>query len=66
MLDKMFGVDCFQATHNSSDGDFNAMNKEMYQVWMLDNACKYKLIQEEIFSKQNRTAANGDLAKKAV
>ena len=26
------------------EADFKAMNKEVYGVWMLDNACKYKLI----------------------
>ena len=45
------------------EADFNAMNKEMYGVRMLDNARRYKLIPEEIFSKQNRTANNGGLAK---
>jgi hypothetical protein len=29
---------------------------------MLDNARKYKLIPEEIFSEQNRTADDGGLA----
>jgi hypothetical protein len=46
-----------------TEADFNAMNKEVYGVWMLDNARKYKLIPEEIFSEQNRTADNGGLAK---
>jgi hypothetical protein len=45
------------------EADFNAMNKEVYGVWMLENARKYKLIPEEIFSKQNCTANNGGLAK---
>ncbi len=39
------------------------MNKEVYGIWMLDNARRYKLIPEEIFSKQNRTADYGGLAK---
>jgi hypothetical protein len=45
------------------EADFNAMNKEVYGVRMLDNARRYKLIPEEIFSKQNRTADDGGLAK---
>jgi len=42
---------------------FNAINKEVYGVRMLDEARKYNLIPEEIFSKKNRTANDGDLAK---
>ncbi len=30
------------------EADFNAMNKEVYGVWMLEEARKYKLIPEEI------------------
>jgi hypothetical protein len=45
------------------EADFNAMNKEVYGVQMLEKACKYKLISEEIFSKKNRTADNGGLTK---
>jgi hypothetical protein len=42
---------------------FNVMNKEVYGVWMLDEARKYKLIQEEIFIEENRMADDGGLAK---
>jgi len=45
------------------EADFNAMNKEVYGIWMMDNARRYKLIPEEIFSEQNRTADDGGLAK---
>ena len=45
------------------EADFNAMNKEVYGVWMLDNVRQYNLIPEEIFSKQNCTADDGGLAK---
>ena len=45
------------------EADFNAMNKEVYGVRMLDNARGYKLIPEEIFSKQHCTADDGGLAK---
>ncbi len=45
------------------EADFNAMNKEVYGIWMLDNARQYKLIPEEIFSEQNCTADDGGLAK---
>ena len=45
------------------EADFNAMNKEVYGVQMLDEAAKYKLILEEIFSKKNHAANNSGLAK---
>ncbi len=45
------------------EADFNAMNEEVYGVWMLDEARKYKLIPEEIFSEKNRMADDGSLAK---
>ena len=45
------------------EADFNAMNKEVQGIRMLDNARRYKLIPEEIFSKQNCTADDGGLAK---
>jgi hypothetical protein len=34
------------------EGDFNAMNKIVYGTRMLDNARKYQLMPEEIFSKK--------------
>jgi hypothetical protein len=45
------------------DADFNAMNKEVYGVHMLDEARKYKLIPEEVFSKKNCMTNDGGLAK---
>jgi hypothetical protein len=45
------------------EADFNAMNKEVYGVRMLEEARKYKLVPEEIFSEQNCTDDNGGLAK---
>ncbi len=44
------------------EADFNAMNKEVYRVRMLDKARKHKLIPEELFSKKNCTANKGGLA----
>ena len=65
MLEKMFGVRLVSKLRAIllMEADFNAMNKEVYGVRMLDNARRYKLIPEEIFSKQNCTADNGGLAK---
>ncbi len=45
------------------EADFNAMNKEVYGVWMLDEARKYKLIPEEIFSEKNRMENDSGLTK---
>jgi len=65
MLEKMFGARLVSKLRAIllMEADFNAMNKEVYGVWMLDNARQYKLIPEEIFSEQNRTADDGGLAK---
>jgi hypothetical protein len=65
MLEKMFGVRLVSKLRAIllMEVDFNAMNKEVYGVRMLDMARKYKLMPEEIFSKKNRTADNGGLAK---
>jgi hypothetical protein len=45
------------------EADFNAMNKGVYGVQMLDTARKYKLVPKEIFREKNRMADNGGLAK---
>jgi hypothetical protein len=65
MLEKMFGV-CLVSMLRAillMEADFNAMNKEVYGVRMLDTARKYKLVPEEIFSEKNRMADDGGLAK---
>ncbi len=65
MLEKIFGIRLVSKLHAIllMEADFNAMNKEVYGARMLDEAWKYKLVPEEIFSKKNRTADNGGLAK---
>jgi len=65
MLEKMFGVRLVSKLRAIllMEADFNAMNKEVYGVRMMDNARRYKLIREEIFSEQNCTADDGGLAK---
>jgi hypothetical protein len=45
------------------EADFNAINKEVYGVRMLDEAKKYKLNPEEIFSEKHHTADDGGLEK---
>ena len=65
MLEKMFGVHLVSKLRAIllMEADFNATNKEVYGVRMFNVAQKYKLIPEEIFSKKNRTADDGGLAK---
>jgi hypothetical protein len=65
MLEKMFRVRLVSKLRAIllMEADFNAMNKEVYGVRMLDTARKYKLMPEEIFRKKNCTADNGGLAK---
>ncbi len=65
MLEKMFRVRLVSKLRAIllMEVDFNAMNKEVYGVWMLKEARKYKLIPEEIFSEKNHMVDNGGLAK---
>jgi hypothetical protein len=55
MLEKMLGVRLVSKLRAIllMEADFNMMNKEVYGVCMLDEARKYKLIPEEIFSEKN-------------
>ncbi len=65
MLEKMFG--CVLITKLRSillmEANFNAMNKIIYGQQMLNQARKYRLIPEEIYSERNQLADNGTLAK---
>ena len=65
MLEKIIGVRLVSKLRAIllMEADFNAMNKDVYGVRMLDNVRWYKLILEELFSEQNRTAGDGGLAK---
>jgi hypothetical protein len=45
------------------EGDFNATNKIVYGVRMLQNARKHNQMPEEIFSKKRRMADDGTLCK---
>ena len=45
------------------EADFNAANKIIFGIRMLDKVRQYKLIPEEIFSEQNKMADDGALAK---
>jgi hypothetical protein len=65
MLEKMFGVRLVSKLQAIllMEADFNAINKEVYGVRMLEEARKYKLVPEEIFREKHCTADNGGLAK---
>ncbi len=45
------------------EADFNASNKIMYGVWMMQNVRDHRLMPEEIYSKKNRMADDGTLTK---
>jgi hypothetical protein len=65
MLEKIFG--CTLITKLRSillmEADFNVTNKIIYGHWMLQQARKYKLVLEEIYSERNQLADDGTLAK---
>jgi hypothetical protein len=65
MLEKTLGVTLVTKLRAIllMEGNFNAANKIVYGTQMLDNARKYRLMPEEIFSKKNRMANNGMLCK---
>ena len=54
MLEKTLGVTLVTKLHNIllMEGIFNAANKIVYSVWMLDNVCKHNLMAEIIYSKK--------------
>jgi hypothetical protein len=45
------------------EADLNATNKEIFGIWMLELVRGLGLIPEEVYSKRNRLAADGTLAK---
>ena len=45
------------------EADYNANNKEVFGVNMMENVCRRGLMMEEIFSEVGKTAEDGELAK---
>ena len=45
------------------EADYNAKNKIIYGVRMMENAQRYRVMQDEIFGERGRTAEDGALAK---
>ena len=65
MLEKVSGVKLISKLQAIllMEADFNAANKIIFGQRMLQNARKYKLIPNEIFSKKQRMADDGILSK---
>jgi hypothetical protein len=65
MLEKIYG--CSLITKLRSillmEADFNATNKRIFGIEMMENVRRYKLMPEEVFSKRNRLADDGTLSK---
>ena len=53
MLEKIYGCSLITKLHSIllMEADFNATNKTVYGVRMLQNVCKYQLMPEEVFSE---------------
>jgi hypothetical protein len=45
------------------EADFNATNKTIHGIRMLTNACRYRLMPEEVFSEWNHLTNDGTLSK---
>ncbi len=45
------------------EADFNASNKIMYGIRMMNQAQKHNMMSEEIYSEKNEMADNGMLTK---
>jgi hypothetical protein len=65
MLEKMLGVWLVSKLREIllMEADCNAMNEKVYGVRLMNNACKHKLVPDEIFSKKNKTVHDRGLAK---
>jgi hypothetical protein len=65
MLEKTLGVTLVTKLREIllMEADFDATNKIVYGVWMMDNIQGHNLMPEEIFSETNRMANNGTLCK---
>ena len=65
MLEKIYG--CSLITKLRSillmEADFNATNKRIFGIEMMENVRRYKLMPEEVFSKRNRLADDRTLSK---
>ena len=65
MLEKIYG--CSLITKLRSillmEADFNATNKRIFGIEMMENVRRYKLMPEEVFSERNRLADDGTLSK---
>ena len=65
MLEKVMGVKLISKLRAIllMEADFNAANKILYGERMLDNARKYKLMPDEVFSERGKEATDGGISK---
>jgi hypothetical protein len=65
MLEKMLGVTLVSKLRAIllMEADFNASNKILYGVRMMQNAWAYRFMPEEIYSKKNQMSDDGTLTK---
>ena len=65
MLEKMHGYTLMSKLRAIllMEADFNFLNKIIYGVRMMDNARKYGIMPEEIYSEKNKMADDGTLVK---
>lgn len=65
MLEKVLGVILLEKLRAIllMEADFNAANKLVFGVRMLNTVREYKLMPQEIFAEKNRTACSASLAK---
>jgi hypothetical protein len=65
MLEKTFGCSLITKLRSNllMEADFNATNKVVYGVRMLENVKDYKLMPKEVYSERNHLADDGTLSK---
>ena len=65
MLEKIFACSLIPKLRSIllMEGDFNASNKLIFGLGMLEQVWKYKLMPEEVICERNRLAKDGTLSK---
>jgi hypothetical protein len=65
MLEKIFGCSLITKLRSilPMEADFNATNKRIFGIWMMENVRRHSLMPEEVFSERKRQAEDGTLSK---
>jgi hypothetical protein len=65
MLEKIFGCSLITKLHSIllMEADFNATNKRIFGIEMMENVRRYQLKPEEVYNERNRLAEDGTLSK---